>query len=743
MPAGVLPVTGAIQRSFGSGELAPALHARADDVRYATGLRTCRNFLVQRAGGVTNRPGLRFIAECKTASPEVQLLPYLSEVTGESVLIECGANYLRFFKNGAAVEVATPSAWSAAVQYVNGDLVVSGGVNYYARVASLNQAPPNATFWYPMPDDLLELPNPFSALPYWSQSGRVITLTHEDGVPYELIYEALTRWTLKPIVTVPEVDPPTGVMLTPGAAGALTYGYRVTAAGANYEESLPSAQVINAACAVPTQAAPHVLTWTAVPDAPEYYIYGDPFGNGTYGFIGTATAPAVTFKDVGFEPDFTITPPVPTPLFATTDHYPKVSASYQQRRFFGYTNTTPDLIHASRVGFPSNFTISSPLQDDDALEFRLAANHHHPVRHLLGVGRLVVLTDAGEWDVTGGAEKVLTPTSLHAEQHTYAGAAPVRPVVIGNAIVYVQARGSIPRDLQFDIAVEGLAGRDLTIFSSHLFDNHTLRRIEYAQVPHSIVWAVRDDGVLLGMTYIRELDVWGWHRHDTRGYFWDVCVVPEAEGDVVYVIVRRTIDSATVRYIERFVKREIDADSFDEECFFVDSGLSYSGTPVNNVTGLGHLEGEVVAVVGNGAVIFNGDPDASNADDFTVTSGGTLAANLPASYAEIHVGLRYVADLETLDLDVSGSAVRDRQKAVGPVQLLIDRSSRTFQAGPDSAHLRMYAPPVWEPAADEFTGQVEINTTKTFNKYGRVFVRQADPLPLTVLGVIPNVELGG
>jgi len=743
MPGGVLPVEGAMQRSFGGGELAPALHARADDIKYATGARTLRNMFVHRSGGVSNRAGTRFVAECKFNGPTVTIFPYQSEITGESLLIEAGQNYFRFFKNGAPVAIAAPAAWSAVVNYVNGDLVLEAGVNYYAKIPSLNQVPPNATFWHPMPaGGLLELPSPFANGVHWSQSGRVITLTHETVTPHELIFEALTRWTLNPIVTTPKVSPPAGLVLTPGGAGALTYGYVVTAAGADYEESIASGQVINAACAVPTQAAPHVLTWTPIAGCPEYYVYADIFNNGTYGFIGTATGAAGLFHDVGFEPDFTITPPLPVAMFATTDNYPRVSASYQQRRFFGYTNTTPDAVHGSRVGYPSNFTVSSPLQDDDALEFRMAANHHHPVRHLVGLKSLIVLTDAGEWSVRGGAENVLTPNSIHADQETYAGAADVPPVVVGNSIIYLQARGSIPRDVRFDIAVEGLAGRDLTIFSSHLFDGRTLRRMDYAQVPHSIVWCVRDDGVLLGMTYLRELEVWGWHRHETLGWFWDVCVVPEADGDAVYFIVRRTIGAATVRYIERLEKREIDPATFDADCFFVDCGLSYAGVAVNNVTGLGHLNGQVVAVVGDGAVIFDGDPTASNAADFTVTAG-TLPVVLPASYTNIHVGLRYTADLETLDLDVAGAAVRDKQKAVGPVQVLIDRSSRAFTAGPDSAHLRPYAAPVWEPGADEYTGQVEINTTKTFNKYGRVLIRQSQPLPLTILGVVPNVELGG
>jgi hypothetical protein len=701
---------GLIQRAFSGGELAPALHARADTIKYATGLRRCRNFLIKRGGGVTNRKGTRFVAECKTGSPSVELFPYFSERAGESILIECGVGYLRFFQNGIAVEVDTVAPWDAVTDYVPGDVASAGGVNYWAVIASTNQVPPAATFWAPLPGDLLEIPHDFgSDLPYWSQSGRVITLTHEDHPPMELTYRALALWSLTPIVTTPSIAPPSSVVLvgasalglgvpivgnsvanptvvdttpvahgylggdsviitgetgstptingtwtvTPidathfsipvnvtiaGTGGTATRvsvgvrhaGYVVTAAKIDtYEESIASGQVVLVGGVEPTMDNPNVITWALQADAAEYYVYSDPYGNGVYGYIGTALLGE--FHDPGLTPDFDTTPPLAVTRFAATDDYPKVSGTYQQRRFFGYTKATPDGVDASRTGFPSNFSISSPLQDDDALRFRMAANQHNPVRHLVGLKQLVILTDTGEWSLVG----ILAPGNLPGDQQLWCGSAAVKPVVVGNAIIYLQARGSTMRDVQFDQQVEGLGGRDLTIFSSHLFDGRTIRAMDYAQTPDSIVWAVRDDGVLLGLTYLREQDEYGWHRHDTQGWFWDVCVVPEAAGDAVYVIVRRTIGGSTVRYIERLEAQAIEV--FDRDVFFVDAGLSYAGTPVTNIAGLEHLEGEVVAVVGDGAVIFNGDPAAPQAAAFTVT-GGTLPVALPGAYAHIHAG---------------------------------------------------------------------------------------------------------
>lgn len=741
----------AIQRSFAGGELAPNMTARADQAKYVTGLRTCRNFFVQRSGGVSNRSGFRFVARCKNDTNQCQLLRYVSEVTGQSVLIEAGATYFRFFRAGGPVTVSAVPGWSGAVNYVIGDQALSGGVNYYCRAAHINQIPPNATYWYPMPaGNLLELPNPFLGNHFhWHQSGRVITLSHYDIPPYELIYKSLSNWIIQPIATAPAILPPTGLAVAAGGAGGRTMAYRVTAAApGTFEESEPGIAFQLVGCAAPTPAAPNVLTYVApVGGAAEYYIYCDPYGNGTYGFIGTATG-AVSFRDTGFVPDFGVTPPLARVLFNAPNAYPHCSASFQQRRFFAHTHNVPDNVEGSRVGFPSNFGIASPLQDDDAIAFRLAGTQNNPVRHLLALKKLIVLTDAGGWLVAGaatvnGGSAPLTPSAISADQGIYVGASDVPPVILGNTIIYVQTRGSIMRDLQLGGQLEGLGGRDLTLFASHLFDGFTVNNIDVQQTPHSIVWVCRSDGTLLGLTYIPEQEIWGWHRHDSGAAcrFIDVCVVPEGDQDTVYVITQRTIGGLAKRSIEKLEKRVIGLSTFNADCFFVDAGLTYSGPPVATISGLDHLEGEICAVVGDGGVVFNGDPTAANATNFRV-AGGKIT--LPSSYSIIHAGLPIrFAEIESLDLDVQGAAVRDKQKRVGALNLLIDRSSRNFQVGPDALHLTPAGLKPWETAAKESSGQVEMRLTSSFNERGRILIRQTEPLPLTILGIIPDVELGG
>jgi len=728
------------QRTFAGGELAPALHSRADTVKYVSGLRTCKNAIVLRSGGVANRAGFRFVAECKTNSISVKLIRYVSEVAGESILIEVGNGYLRFFKNGGAVEVSGVPAYNPATDYVIGDLAESGGVNYYCKKDCTGIAPPNATYWYPMPGDLLELPSPFgTSLCEYVQSGRVISLTSGAGVvpPHELIYVDVTKWIIRQVMTEPSLPGPTGVTATAGVAGTMTRKYQVTAgAEDSYEESLPAGTATLPNCGDPTTVAPHIVQWNPVTGAAEYYVYCDPYGNGTFGFVGTATG-MTSFRDVGFVPDFSITPPMERELFNASGQYPRCAAVYQQRRFFANTVSDPDAIFGSRVGFTSNFNVSSPLQDDDAITFKVVGNQHNPVRHLVGLKSLIVLTDAGEWTIRG-AGGVLTPNSILGDQETYVGVAPEpAPVVVGNSIIYIQTRGAIVRDLRFDQEVEGLAGRDLTIFASHLFDGYTILDMDFQQTPHSIVWLTRSDGTLLGLTYLREQEIWGWHRHTTQasGRFEHVCVVPEQTEDVLYVITRRTIGGAYHRFIERLEARDIF--NFAADSFFVDAGLSYDGAPALTFSGLDHIEGERVAILADGQVVSNGYDGAA----YTVVGG---AVTLPAAASVVHIGLPILwPDIETLSLDVQGSNIRDKLKRIGSLGVLVDTSTLDFWVGRDESTLLQYKELPYEVITTPWTGRAEQALITGYDQEGRVLIRQRNPTPLTVLGILPNVEPGG
>jgi hypothetical protein len=845
-------VPSAIQRSFSGGEIAPSLYARVDQSKYYTGLRTCRNFIVMRGGGVTNRPGSEFITEVKDSTKAVRLIRFAFN-SEQTYVLEFGHEYMRVIRAGVQIE--------------------SGG-NPYEIVTPYQE------------DDLADL--------QYVQSGDVVTIVHQSYAPRELRRAGHDSWTLEEISFEPSIDRPTGITGTNPNNGSTQIRYAVTAVKEDtYEESLVGAgaektitgatkanpvvitctghgfatndvvrikdvggmvelngntytvTVINAnsfslngvngtgyttytsggkawsdyvwasvdIATAPSSAAPITVSWTAVAGAVEYNIYRTK--NGVYGFVGTVPAVAVgnpSFVDDGVEPDTTDTPPVYRNPFESA--YPGAVAYTQQRLAFGATEDQPEKIWLSQTGNFHNFNIRSPIQDDDAVTFSVAGRQVNAVRHLFEVGRLVVLTSGGEWTADGDADGVLRPTAINLRQQGYSGASRLAPILIGNSALYVQARGSVIRDLRYDLESDGYAGKDLTVFADHLFDGYSIVDWDFAQIPHSVVWAVRNDGALLGLTYIREHDVWGWHRHDTSGLFENVCVVPEGDEDAVYVVVKRMIDGASKRYIERFKSRRF-AEIAD--AFFVDSGLSYDGrntdagrtvtltggttwTPsetltltcsasyfqtsdvgnevhltvgadtlrcritarasgtqvsvrahkdvatafrgvaisdfamaVDQVSGLDHLEGETVSILADG-----------NVDPQRVVESGAIT--LSRHYAVIHAGLPIEADIETLSMDnPNGETLTDKRKLIGEVSLMVE-SSRGVLIGTDENHLtehKQRSGEGWDKPVEPATRTIKVNVSSSWDDNGRVFVRQSDPLPLTVLAIVPSGVVSG
>jgi hypothetical protein len=800
-----------IQRSFAAGEIGPALYARADQVKYQTGLKTCRNFIVMRHGGVTNRPGTEFIAEVKDSAARTYLTKFVFN-DSQTYVIELGNQYARFYRDGAQIVVSGVAAYNGATAYVPGNLVESGGVNYYCKAATTGNAPPNATYWHPLTGTIFEIPTSYvtadlSTLRF-VQSGDVVTITHPNYPPAELARTGHTAWTLTTISFAPSISAPTGTANT-GAVGTAT-AWKVTAVKSDtYEESLASNETSSSA--TPSSGSPITVSWGAVSGAVEYNVYKQT--GGVYGFIGVSTG--LSFVDNGITADQSITPPVARTPFGSASNYPSVAGYFQQRRFFANTDNEPEKVWGTKTGTGNNLTISSPLQDEDAVTFSLKGRKVNEIMHMAEIDDFVVLTAGGEWAILGDSDGVLRATApANAKQKSYHGSSEVAPAIIGNNLIYLQARGTILRDFRQDLS-QGAQSRDLSIFSPHLFVGMTIERMDYQQVPHSIVWAARSDGALLGMTYLRDHEVWGWHRHDTNGgdKFEDVVCVPEGTEDAVYSIVNRTVGGATKRYIERFASRVISTVAADAR--FLDSHLTYDGRvtggetvtltsagggwthddeitvtrssggfvsgdvgnavharsgddqaeivigtyvsatvvrgyprrdvpaslrgvassdwgrAVDMVSGLDHLEGRTVGILADGNALTQQ----------TVTSGDVTS--LGRQYEIIHVGLPIEADVETLDLDVDGEQIRDSRKRIGSVSLLVEDTRGGF-VGPDADNLtELKVDDVIGTALQTVTGIKEINIAATWRQSGSFFVRQSDPLPMTILAAIPNGTIGG
>ena len=677
----------------------------------------------------------------------------------------------------------------------------------------------------------------------FTQSADVMSLARGGWAPRELTRTWHDNWTMTTVPftrTLSKVTNLVGNLFQP--AGPDTFSFQVTAVvdtGGTSIETLPATiDFVDYFIPSPYWAGYYggggayrgTLTWDEYTDAREYRVYFQLASGSDWIFMGATQTPAFDVSSASGYLLYEQPEPIHQPFASMIGDNPfgedgdpttpGCVGLFQQRRFYGNSAAKPQTVWGSQSAAMYAMHTSTPIRDSDGITHTIAARQVNEIRHLVPMRKLLVFTSGGELRVQGDSDDLLSPDAFTLLTESWYGASFARPVVIGNTVLYVQEKGAAVRDFLYKWETEGFDGNDLTVMSRHLFDYHTVDQMAYAQVPHGIVWCIRDDGTLLGLTYLREHQVWGWHRHDTDGDFESVAAIPEGNEDAVYVVTKRLVNGSFVRFIERLHTRHFVG---IEDAYFVDCGLSYdvpitasglsaadpcvvtatahglsdgdlvdlasftldkkelaagSGTPngqrykvanktadtfeltdqyddsdidgtlfatyieagvvreaVSTVYGMTHLEGEDVAILADGNVKAQQ----------TVPATGAITLDPPAS--RVHVGLPYYSDLETLDLSLTDptDTKLGNRKRVGEVTLLLERS-RGFWAGPTFDSMNEHPGRTYEDYDEPtglITGPTELTLPGEWNRRGRVCIRQTDPLPLTVLGILPDVEVGG
>jgi len=327
---------------------------------------------------------------------------------------------------------------------------------------------------------------------------------------------------------------------------------------------------------------------------------------------------------------------------ATTGTWPSCVAYFQQRRFYANTNNAPDTYFASQPGAYTNMDSSVPTQDDDAIIGSPWATQVDGIQSMVPMpGGLVILTGGGAWQLSGGAQgTAITPQNQFATPQAFNGCSPlIRPLTINYDILYVQEKGSIVRDLAYNFFVNIYTGTDMTVLSNHLFTDHLIVRWDWAEEPFKLVYAVRDDGVLLSLTYLKEQDVYAWSRHDTNGLFQSVCCVSEPPVNAPYFVVKRLIQTSPAPtwayYVERMDNR-IWSDLDDLWC--VDCGLPLPQPQpaailsASSATGNGNISGYLLVYGGSGYTAPVGvveDATGAGAQMAIFVTGGVITNILP------------------------------------------------------------------------------------------------------------------
>lgn len=757
------------QRSFTAGELAPALRIRADLAKWGTGLALCKNFLVRAQGGVYNRPGTRYVGEIGDSTKRGRLIPFQFN-TEQTYILVFEHNTLRVVKDGGFVlkalatitgaTQANPCVITAANDFSNGETVEINNVAGMSELNGNSYTVANATptsfelqgidsTGYTaytsggdaQSDGIYELSTTYteSELPdlVFTQSADVMTITHEAHDPANLSRTGHASWSLDDIDFSPTVDAPTGLASAAVGTGSGSYSkkyeYVVTAVDANGVESLASASTSITTNSLSTTAGVRI-TWSAVTGAVLYRVYKDPSEDtDTYGWIGDTAVEE--FTDYNIAPDTSLAPLEDNTPFDGANNKPSCCNYYQQRLLFANTINNPQTLYATQVAEYDSLRKATPSRSTDAVTMDIAARQVNEIRHIIALDALILLTSGGEWKVTEGSDDIFAPDTVGARVQSYNGAAKVAPAVINGTVVYVQAKGAKLRDLHYSFADDKYSGNDISILAHHLFEGYQIEEMAYAAEPYGILWCVRDDGSLLGLTYQREHEVQAWHQHDTQGSFESVATIAEGDRDATYVIVNRTINGGTKRFVERLEPRE---ETASEDCFYVDCGLSYDGAATTAISGLDHLEGEDVTVLADGYVV----------QDLTVASG---AITLPFAASKVHVGLSYTPTLETLGIDSAQASYRGHVKSVSKVTLSLYKS-RGGWVGPvndvpgDDNDMKEIPPRLESDgygAPALRTGDQEIIVEAGWSEDGKVRIEQRDPLPMAILGITPDVVVGG
>ena len=739
--------------NFTGGELSPRLDGRNDLQKYPTGCKTLENMIIFPHGSAARRSGTQFVAEVKDSTKQTRLIPFEFSTT-QTYMLEFGNQYIRFYKdNGQILESdvtisgatqANPVVITATGHgYSNGDEISISGVvgmtelnnkRYLVankttntfEITNVDGTNINGTGFTAytsggVANRVYEISTPYLTAELFdikfAQSADVMYITHPNHEVEKLSRTGHTSWTLA------DVDFTDGPYLDDN----------ITTTTLN-----PSAHTVGTGVTVVASATTGINGGSGFQSTDVGRLVR--FGSG-YGKI-TAVADTLNFtmeilEDMGSS---TASTDFALGSFSDTTGHPTCVTFFEQRLVFAGTTDQPQTLFFSKSGDYENMNENrgGTVADDDAIIYTIASNQVNAIRFMTATRTLIVGTAGGEFTVSGGGTDVaITPTNILIKKQSNHGAANLDAIAAGNATLFLQRAKRKIRELAYNFDVDGYLAPDMTILSEHITEGG-ITQMAYQQEPNQIVWMTRDDGELIGLTYQREQQVTAWHRQIFGGSFSSgnavcesVAALPTDDAEYqVWVIVKRTINSVTRRYVEYlngFDFTETDNTTFN----FLDSQLNYDGSATTTITGLDHLEGETVSVLADG----------STHPDKTVSSG---SITLDRSSTKVKVGLPFTSLLQTMRLDAGAANGTSQAKT----KRIYDISLRLYESvgvevGPDLQNMERIpfrsSADSMDTAIPVFTGDKEIEFRGNYETDGFIFVRQTQPLPLTVLSLYPNL----
>jgi hypothetical protein len=637
------------KQTFAGGELSPEMWGRSDLQKFSTAAKEMTNFYTHTSGAVSNRPGLKYINNAKCNDKKTRLIPFVFSTT-QTYILEFGDKYIRFYTNNGQIvynnlpyEIATPYSANdlAKLKYTqSADTIFIAHPDYppYKLTRTDHTAWTLSEFNFkngPFMDS-----NITATTITPSATTGTITLTASSAIFDSKHVGSI--WQISQKINAPGVAGSftaagtSSVILNNKQWELITHGtwsgkIRIKVSydnGAtwrivkNYssvsDNNIKSSETLDEELIV-NGAIPQIVL--------ECYSYSS--GTLSYDLTGYAYtvdgivkitsvtdsthATATVIKQLG---NTSATDDWAEGAWSTSKGFPATVAFHENRLLFANTNAQPQTVWFSKIGSYNDFGVSQTALDTDAVTASLISNSVNAIHSLVPLNDVIGMTEAAEWKITPGSNtSTITPTSIAFKRQSTRGSNLLNPLVIGNRIIYTQKQGSIVRDIGYNWQSDSYTGDDLTILARHMFEDYTIVDWTYQESPNSIVWAIRSDGILLGLTYMKEQDVWGWHRHITQGKFESVaCISGDGYDEIWFVINRTDKDGNAIKFIEKMSTRMGSTDDIALEYmgdtaispanqFFVDAGLSYDGEPTASVSGLEHLEGKTVAILADGNVM--------------------------------------------------------------------------------------------------------------------------------------------
>lgn len=417
--------------------------------------------------------------------------------------------------------------------------------------------------------------------------------------------------------------------------------------------------------------------------------------------------------------------------FSAERGYPSAVALHEQRLFYGNTEAQPFGLWGSKAADYTNFFPGT--NDDESVQYNIAASQADPIRWLGSSNDLQLGTLSQEFVAYGGGlGDPITPGNTRIVPQSGEGSDNIQPVKIGTETVYVNRAKRKVFALVFDASTNSYISQDLTKLADHLFVGRTIERIAWVKNPIQCIFVLLDNGTILSLTFNRQEQVFAWAVQEIGGtsvVVEDIASLPSTDGTVddLWMIVKRTVNGGTVRYVEYLAPPFEPTSTTDKNSAqYMDSALEYSGSAVTSLGGLFHLEGQTVKVMGAGGLQANK----------TVSNGAITGLT---SSTQFWVGLGYSSVLRPLRIEPVGAGLAGRTRKVTRVTARILNSLGGLVGLTEATATKQLVNQTTYPPATTSTplqtGEFDVSIPGDFNTEGQFTIVQSDPLPLDIVGL--------